>query len=372
MSNKEEGSVKKSGKNPIIRRFFIVGLIVCCTVLLVSGTYMLLHSLGKNSLSRHAEKTINEELSRQLSDTVIQEEKSAPELQEGQILVEGQVYQYNQDILTFLFMGVDSRNGISKEKTPGEAGQADALLLVVINPRRQAVDVVAVNRDTMVDIEIYDTAGVYIGDERGQITLQYAYGNGREKSCELMEQAVSNLFFGIPIHGYGALDMDSISTLNDAVGGVEVTILDDMTEYRKDWVEGAKVLLSGRDALFYIRQREFQSKELGSNIRRVERQKQYLTLYVEKLKTKIKKDITFPLTLYSSLEKHMVTSLTMNEITYLAGSLMGYDFSMEHTVSIPGESVMGETNEEFYVDDGALKQIVIDLFYEKIDGTDIG
>ena len=61
----------------------------------------------------------------------------------------------------------------------------------------------------------------------------------------------------------------------------------------------------------------------------------------------------------------MVTSLTMQEITYLADTLLGYDFSMENIISIPGESKMGEKHEEFYIDDAALKQIVIDVFYDK-------
>ena len=56
----------------------------------------------------------------------------------------------------------------------------------------------------------------------------------------------------------------------------------------------------------------------------------------------------------------------MQEITFLADTLLGYDFSMDNIISIPGESKLGEKHEEFYIDDAALKQIVIDVFYEKI------
>ena len=181
-----------------------------------------------------------------------------------------------------------------------------------------------------------------------------------------MEQAVSELFYGIPIHGYGALDMQSIATLNDAVGGVEVTVLEDMTKYRWDWKEGANVLLKGEDALLYIRERDEHSGELGTNIKRVERQKQYLNNYVSKLKDKMKQDITFPISLLNKVKKHLVTSLSADEIAYMADTLLGYDFSMENIISIPGESKMGEKHEEFYIDDAALKQIVIDVFYEQV------
>ena len=356
---------KKVRISGVTEKLIVAGLILCCVVVLTFSTFMILKSVGRNSLRKHASEVAKEELTTQLNDEI--ETKEEPmELQEGQILVEGEIYEYNKDILTFLCMGVDSRSGIEKEKTPGKAGQADALLMVVVNPRKEEINVIAINRDTMTDIEIYDTAGMYLEEEKAQITLQYAYGDGREKSCELMEETVSKLFYGIPIHGYGALDMQSIATLNDAVGGVEVTVLEDMTKYRWDWSEGANVLLQGEDALLYIRERDEHSGELGTNIKRVERQKQYLTNYVVKLKDKMKQDISFPLQLINQVKKHLVTSLSVDEIAYMADTLLGYDFSMENIISIPGESKMGEKHEEFYLDESALKQMVIDVFYDKL------
>ena len=357
---------KKVRISGVTEKLIVAGLILCLVVVLFFSTFMVLKSVGRSSLKKHANEVANQELSGNLNDEI--ENLDEPlELEEGQILVEGKVYEYNDDIMTFLCMGVDSRSGIEKEKTPGEAGQADALLMVVVNPREEKIDVIAINRDTMTDIEIYDTAGMYLGEEKGQITLQYAYGNGRERSCRLMEQAVSELFYGIPIHGYGALDMQSIATLNDAVGGVEVTVLEDMTKYRWKWSEGANVLLKGEDALLYIRERDEHSGELGTNIKRVERQKQYLNNYVFKLKDKMKQDITFPISLLNKVKKHLVTSLSVDEIAFMADTLLGYDFSMENIISIPGESRMGEKHEEFYIDNAALKQIVIDVFYDPVE-----
>lgn len=364
---------KKVRINSVTEKLIVAGLILCCVVVLVFSTFVVLKSVGRNSLKKHASEVANTELSTNLSDTLEELEitEEPLELEEGQILVEGEVYEYNDDIMTFLCMGVDSRNGIEKEKTPGKAGQADALLMVVVNPRTEEINVIAINRDTMTDIEVYDTAGMYLEEEKAQITLQYAYGDGREKSCELMEQAVSELFYGIPIHGYGALDMQSIATLNDAVDGVEVTVLEDMTKYRWNWSEEANVVLKGEEALIYIRERDSASKELGTNIKRVERQKQYLNNYVLKLKDKMKQDITFPINLLSQVKKHLVTSLSVDEIAFMADTLLRYDFSMENIISIPGESKMGEKHEEFYIDETALKQIVIDVFYDKVERENV-
>ena len=43
-----------------------------------------------------------------------------------------------------------------------------------------------------------------------------------------MEEAVSELFYGLPIHGYCALSMNNIADLNDAVGGVTVTVPEEL------------------------------------------------------------------------------------------------------------------------------------------------
>ena len=364
MAGKKYHPGKKVRMKAIWGRVLIAGLLLVCVATVVFSAYMVLKNAGKNRLEKHAAEVENQELANQLNDEPEVTEEPL-ELQEGQILVEGEVWEYNKDIMTFLCMGVDSRNGIQSEKTPGKAGQADALLMLVVNPRREEVNVIAINRDTMTDIEIYDTAGMYLEEQKKQITLQYAYGDGREKSCELMEQVVSELFYGIPIHGYGALAMDSIATLNDAVGGVEVTILEDMTKFKSGWTQGTQVKLQGKDALLYVQRRDVAYE--GTNLGRVERQKQYLNAYVKKLKDKIKEDVTFPVTLLGQIQKHMLTSLTVQEIAYLTDTLLGYEFSMENIISIPGESKMGEKYEEFYVDEEALKQIVIDVFYDRVE-----
>lgn len=42
------------------------------------------------------------------------------------------------------------------------------------------------------------------------INLQFAQGDGKRESCELMEDAVSDLFGGIHIQSYCAVNMDAI------------------------------------------------------------------------------------------------------------------------------------------------------------------
>ena len=376
MKNKRYRQAKKIRMRSITERFLVGGLILVCVCLVGFSLYMVIRSVGMSSLYQNADETVRQQLTQNLVEPLTEEtaggtegqsEDEYVELEEGQLFHEGEIWQYNEEIMTFLCLGVDARSGISKEKTIGKGGQADAVMLIVVNPHTKQIEIINVNRDSMVEVELYDTEGGYAGTKTLQIALQYAYGDGRIRSCELMEQAVSDLFYGIPIHGYVALDMESIPTINDMVGGVDVVVPEDMTKYKGDWYEGASIHLNGKDALLYIREREEESAELGTNLKRIERQKQYLAQFVNKLKEKTKADITFPLNLYGKVQKHMVTSFSLDEITYLASSLIGHDFSMENVSTIQGEMRMGEKNEEFYVDDEVLRKKIIETFYEKVE-----
>ncbi len=377
MAKKRYRQSKKIRMRGLTERLLVGSLVLVCVLLVGFSLYMLIRGVGKMNLHRHADKVASTELTQKLNeaagtDAEVSTENSAEEvavqtveLEEGQIFHNGEIWQYNEDILTFLCMGVDSRSGITDEKVPGKGGQADAIMLIVADPHKESIQIININRDTMMDIELYDTDGGYAGTEKKQITLQYAYGDGRVGSCELMEKTVSELFYGIPIHGYAALDMESIPTLNDSVGGVTVTVPEDMTKYKSSWSQGAEITLKGSDALLYIREREDESTELGSNLRRIERQKQYLSAFVNKLKERTKSDITFPIALYGKVQKHTVTSLSVDEITYLASTLLGFDFSMDNISGLSGEMAMGEKNEEFYIDDEALRTLIIETFYER-------
>lgn len=376
MKSKRYRQTKKIRMRSITERFLVGGLILVCVCLVGFSLYMVIRSVGMSSLYQNADETVRQQLTQNLVEPLTEEtaggsdgqtEDEYVELEEGQLFHEGEIWQYNEEIMTFLCLGVDARSGISKEKTIGKGGQADAVMLIVVNPHTKQIEIINVNRDSMVEVELYDTEGGYAGTKTLQIALQYAYGDGRIRSCELMEQAVSDLFYGIPIHGYVALDMESIPTINDMVGGVDVVVPEDMTKYKADWYEGASIHLNGKEALLYIREREEESAELGTNLKRIERQKQYLAQFVNKLKEKTKADITFPLNLYGKVQKHMVTSFSLDEITYLASSLIGYDFSMENVSTIQGEMKMGEKNEEFYVDDEVLRKKIIETFYEKVE-----
>lgn len=284
--------------------------------------------------------------------------------EEGWVRYDGKVYEYNDDIMTFLVMGIDKDGKVKKSKDDVSGGQADALFLVVADPDDETIEIIGINRDTMTEIQMYGYSSTN-QTVVAQIAAQHGFGDGMEKSCELTRDAVSKLFYDLPIHGYVSINMGAISKLNDAVGGVDVTILEDMTKVEKDWSEGTKVTLKGTDAYTYIRWRDMGIFE--SSRGRLARQKQYVSAFVGRAKDAIKKDITLPLTLYAELSKYMVTDIKADEVAYLAGKLINYNFNVDAIHTLEGTTEVGEKHEEFYYDKEALKKLMIEVFYREVD-----
>ena len=80
-------------------------------------------------------------------------------------------------------------------ETQKDAGQADALFLVSLDRAEQKLQILTIPRDTMAQIETFNPGGKSLGMTEDHINLQYAFGDGKTKSCELMKTAVSNLLY---------------------------------------------------------------------------------------------------------------------------------------------------------------------------------
>ncbi len=290
-------------------------------------------------------------------------EESTYVWQEGDIRYQGKIYRYNEDILTFLFLGIDKMTEVKKVEDGIEGGQSDAIFLLVLNPHSKEVSVIGVNRDTMTEIDVYSEYGDYRGTAILQLCLQHGYGDGAEVSCTRTMEAVSKLFYDLPLHGYCSINMGAIPLINDAIGGVELVALEDVI--KSDIKEGQTVHLMGDSAYDYLHNRDTKSDE--SARRRLERQKQYIEAYAKKAVEQMKADITLPVKLYNTLSKYMVTDITVDEVSYLATQAMGYHFSNENIYSLAGETKQGERFEEFYVDEDALYELILKVFYEEVE-----
>lgn len=277
----------------------------------------------------------------------------------------GEIYEYRENILTFLVLGIDDWEVVSPAEDGISGGQSDALFLVALDLDKEQVTVITINRNAMVLLDIYDKNGKYMYQGYGQIALQHGYGDGMEVSCERTVNTVSRVFCDMPINGYFSVNMGAIAYLNDTVGGVELTSMDDFDLPYFNVQAGEEVRLAGVQAYYYLKYRD--TTVFNSASERMERQRQYLDAFVEQALAKTKEDIRFPLKLYQEIEPFVVTDIDGRGMIYLISEVAGYEPNQIQILSVPGEIVMGDEFEEFYIDEQAYEQMLMAVFYEKSD-----
>ncbi len=351
-------SKKKRKKKNILKKILLIILLL---IILVVGAVVFLFFSGKSALekkgnaSRPELKPVNTEIVK--IDTEI--------LDENTLKYNGAKYRYNDEMLNFLFIGTDTRGTVTDESAQNETGQADTIILAALNNRDKKITLIPVNRDTMTDISIYDIYGKFTGKQKEQLALSYAYGDGEKKSAELTRDAVSNLFYGLPIQGYFAINTSAIAVLNDLAGGVEVTLLDDFSFVDPSYKQGAVVRLQGDFAETYLRGRMDVGD--GTNVSRMERQQQYLAALTTQMLTAVRNDLTLPVSIYKTVTDYMVTDISADEVTYLATQAISCTLDDNFIRNISGESKPGDLYMEFTPDEKSLYELILDVFYEKVE-----
>jgi len=353
---------KKTKRKPNIKRIVFAVLLLLAVIaggLIIS--FFLFRALGKKELqaTNHRELRIEE---------IVPVEDIEDD---GTINYKGEKYVCNPDVMTFLFMGIDHWDGLSDVSEVSDyqkGGQADALILMVVNHKTKKVNLINVNRNSMAEMDVYNKDGELIDTEVKQICLAHGYGTGHEDSCERQVEAVSRLFNFLQINGYYSLELNGVAELNDYMGGVEVEVLENIpkgSELLKNG-QGKTVTLMGEDAIRYVQYRD--EKSFNSVESRMARQKQYINAMFAKILDKTKEDATFPIKLLDVLSEYTVTNLDSSRISYLATTCVNYEFDTENIYTLSGETVENEEGyEEFYVDEDSLKDLIFELFYEKIE-----
>ena len=151
--------------------------------------------------------------------------------------------------------------------------------------------------------------------------------------------------------------------MNDAVDGVEVTVLHDLVYEDRgvNLTEGETVTLNGQEAYVYLRGRDIHEYDSATN--RLRRQEQYITAYMDKLKTAAGNDVSAAVKIYESIEEYIVSSI---DFAGLVSEVSGYTYTSDNLYTIPGETVMGEVYEEYHVDEEAFYDMILEIFYTEV------
>lgn len=350
------------------RRSRVWRVLVCILAVLAAGMSALavhVYLSGKNlrkgaaapNLEAFAPQTQTEE------ETDAPQDKQPPRLilqDDNSVLVGGTRYRFNDEVQTFLLLGIDSYTPEQSDGSCNVHAFSDVVMLAAMDFRSNRISLISLSRDTMCEFQRLNPDGTERDRAYGQLALAFSYGEGKEKSCEITKDAVSRIMSELPIRSCSALYLYGLRALNDAVGGVRVTILEDLDYKDPAMQKGVEVTLDGRMAERYIRARE---RTPQGNLNRMERQKQYVKALMKKAMEQIKKNPESILDIYNSIKNEVVTDLTTGEMLYLATAAANMTIAPEIR-TVPGEVRMSADNYVQYdIDEAGLLELLLSVYY---------
>ena len=272
---------------------------------------------------------------------------------------QGTTYRYNENVVSIVVMGYDRRQDVS---VTGHAGQADAIMVVALDTSTGEMRVIGVPRDTMVDVD-ENVGDAFLGPGKMQIALAFSYGDGYDSSAQNVVRAVSRVLYNMPMNYYFALDMNGIGPINDAAGGVTVTPLSSIPNTAI--VKDVPIKLYGTNAMRYVQYRD--TSQLTSSLDRQARQSQYLKAFFSQAVGNAAGDPGILVGLYQTALDYSSTNLELGEFSYLAATLLEHGMSELDVVTLAGEPVKGEQYVEYHLDQDAVYETVLDVFYTPVE-----
>ena len=199
-------------------------------------------------------------------------------------------------------LGIDAR-----EDTFGTGNRSDCIMILSLNEKTNDVKITSVYRDTYLNIDGYGL---------DKITHAYSYGGAK------LALSTLNKNLDLNITEFVAINFDTVRTVVDSVGGVEITLDSQEVSYINNYINGLNKQfgtsssnintpgtynLDGVQALAYSRIRYTD----GGDYKRTERMRDVLMAVFNKAKTMGVGELN---TLADNILPHVSTNISENEI----------------------------------------------------------
>lgn len=301
--------------------------------------------------------------------------------QDDWLVYHEKIYEYKEDSINFLLLGIDKKGKLdhNTDLSDWDAGQADAVFVVSLDPEEKRVSVIGIPRNSMAYVEMFDSDKSSLGYIYNQVCLQYGYAGGGELGLEATKRLVSELLYELPIHGACAINFKAIEIVTEKIGGVEVTIKEDLSILGSEFVEGNQVVIKGDNTVDYLIYRD--TSVIGSPTTRLTREKEFLEALIHKAIACVKKNPAIISDVYKAILPYMNTDVTLDKAVYLAMNSLDYKIDSDSFYQLQGEDKevtgIGEFGEErtfndFYLDEDNLLETVVKVFYKEVNYSTSG
>lgn len=257
-----------------------------------------------------------------------------------------------EEYRNILLLGLDS--------TSFTGSRSDCIILVTINNRTKSVKLTSIYRDSYLDINNYGL---------DKITHAYAYGG------PALSMSSINKNLDLNIKEFATVNFDTVVSVVDAVGGVQIPITSEEVKYINAYIKAVNTqlgrnsssittpgtyTLDGVQALAYSRIRYTD----GGDYKRTERMRDVLTAVFAKAKTKSIPELN---SLLDTLLPHVYTNISKDEIISLLPQAASYNVT--DSIGWPYE-VKGITLDRWYGVPVTLEQNVKKLHEQVFEETD--
>lgn len=280
----------------------------------------------------------------------------------------GVTHQYNQGIISFLIVGLDS----NEEREAAHKGyRSDVIMVCVVDTQKNQASLISVPRDTRSRVQVLNSEGKPTKMVTTRINAAFSYGFSPDKYGYQNTMAAVNELFNVdgvkidPITTYIGADMDNFVHVANLLGGVDLQLPYDVPGFGAggEWIH-----LEGEKALDYVCIRKGKGLT-GMDTDRTERQRGFLKAVAVKMQ-QLGALSTIP-KLYNDCVRqgYVQTNLTIEQIYALSASIDQIDMESVVFEMLPGYINDNEGVGYWHVNRTQLKKMILDLFYNAQQGN---
>ncbi len=275
----------------------------------------------------------------------------------------GNTYYKKTGLTTVLLMGID-RDSSGAQYLYRDGGQADFLMLLVIDHEGKTVRQLQIERDTMARVHVLTILGDDGGYMNMQICLSHGYGADQAACAENTREAVSHYLDNLGVDLIMAVDYSAIAEINDMLGGVTVTLRDDFGT--PEMQAGTTLTLKGKQAETFVRARMTVGD--GTNASRQLRQREWLSGAKERMAEKVRDNPNFFAEMMDRLGDRLLTDASQGRLINEFNAAIGY--SAGEVEQIPGTYSKGRDGFiEYHTEPEDVAAWIIQAAYRPAEAT---